>query len=1032
MRRLLMLLIAFVPIILLAEEPYKNFTYHLDATVNGVELGLNLEDETAIILGVDKSELLKQIAPSTSLILDLDYIESIIPKKPEKNSSGGGSEDRRTAPPLWGGSGMFVRGRLRSAKQGIEDSTQTSSTENHTRASIDPNKEYHFKIKVIAQGAFKDLSELVEIKMPKTLVSIWPQAFKGCKNLTKIELPESLLSLLWGNFDGCTSLTEINIPQSVREIGQALFMECTALKSASLSTDSVPSLMFYKCSALESVKLGNRMRKIGDWAFMECSNLKSVDLPNSLETIGERAFKNCPNLTGIVFPSQLKEIGDEAFVGDDAIKEVNIPNSVTLLGRAAFGSCSGMETLTIGNGLKRLEGNTFVNCEKLSKITFADNSAVEYLGSNVFANCTSLTAFDMPDKITELDGGMWGPLYGCENIESIKVAAGISILKKEAFKGFNKLKSISFGKNSQLSTIEDYAFFNCENLQSIDLPAKVTSIGEGAFYGCSSLSTVTMHDGVKSLGSEAFRLCSSLSQITLSNSIKAIEGSTFSQCIALKSIAIPNGVSSLGDYAFSNCTALTQISLPNTLRAIGDYTFRGCMFTSILLPNSLTSIGDGAFENCSNLSYVTLGSGLVSIGKQAFYRCTALESITMPNTVTSLGEGAFLDCYKLSSAILSDGITVIGKETFKKNWELKEVHLPSNLTRIDDRAFMQTGITDLHLPKSLTYIGSEAFVFVNFLKDIYAEMDAPFSLNENAFSTEDYYGYDKITLHIPAGTKSKYMATSAWNKFAKIVEEGGGADQVLGDLNGDKAVNSTDLVMLTNMILSNQYGTTADVNSDGKVNGTDFVLMVNQILGISKARTTAASRMDRNARLQVENFAVSAGETREMKISLSNPGSRETLVQFDLQLPDGLTIADGSDGYMVNTTSRINDAKHALGANQIGGITRFLLASNSNETITGNDGAIISIVLKASDGFVGGEIKVVNQLIVSPGGVETTPADYSYTLNEVTAVEGLTDKANETTEVYSTTGYKVSTNQTSLDNLPKGIYIIKGKKVIIK
>ena len=52
----------------------------------------------------------------------------------------------------------------------------------------------------------------------------------------------------------------------------------------------------------------------------------------------------------------------------------------------------------------------------------------------------------------------------------------------------------------------------------------------------------------------------------------------------------------------------------------------------------------------------------------------------------------------------------------------------------------------------------------------------------------------------------------------------------LGDVNCDSQLNVLDVVLATNMILGNEYNTTADMNEDGEVNILDVVLLVNIIL----------------------------------------------------------------------------------------------------------------------------------------------------------------------------------------------------------
>jgi hypothetical protein len=54
---------------------------------------------------------------------------------------------------------------------------------------------------------------------------------------------------------------------------------------------------------------------------------------------------------------------------------------------------------------------------------------------------------------------------------------------------------------------------------------------------------------------------------------------------------------------------------------------------------------------------------------------------------------------------------------------------------------------------------------------------------------------------------------------------------ILGDINGDEILNVLDIVLMINMILSNEYSVVADVNEDESVDVLDVVLMVNILVG---------------------------------------------------------------------------------------------------------------------------------------------------------------------------------------------------------
>ena len=54
---------------------------------------------------------------------------------------------------------------------------------------------------------------------------------------------------------------------------------------------------------------------------------------------------------------------------------------------------------------------------------------------------------------------------------------------------------------------------------------------------------------------------------------------------------------------------------------------------------------------------------------------------------------------------------------------------------------------------------------------------------------------------------------------------------LVGDVNADGLVNILDVVLLVNMVLSDEYNASADLNNDGVINVLDVVVLVNIILG---------------------------------------------------------------------------------------------------------------------------------------------------------------------------------------------------------
>ena len=127
-------------------------------------------------------------------------------------------------------------------------------------------------------------------------------------------------------------------------------------------------------------------------------------------------------------------------------------------------------------------------------------------------------------------------------------------------------ESVTYNSSTySVTSIGNYAFYDCTSLTSVVIGNSVTSIGERAFYYCSGLASIEIPNSVTSIGNYAFAYCSGLTSVVIGNSVTSIGSSAFSGCTGITSIEIPNSVTSIGNYAFSACSGLTSIEIPNSV-----------------------------------------------------------------------------------------------------------------------------------------------------------------------------------------------------------------------------------------------------------------------------------------------------------------------------------------------------------------------------------------------------------------------------------------------------------------------------------
>lgn len=159
---------------------------------------------------------------------------------------------------------------------------------------------------------------------------------------------------------------------------------------------------------------------------------------------------------------------------------------------------------------------------------------------------------------------------------------------------------------------------------------------------------------------------------------------------------------------------------------------RNTAITTLSVNAPVTSIGDFACSSCSHLTTVNMGEQVKSLGMDAFYGCGQLASINIPEGLTSLPNEIFIDCSSLKEVTLPSTIKVIGNEAFRNCSGLQSINFPEGLTSIGSEAFRNCAFREVDFPKSLLYI--DGFAFYGNKQLTHLDIPAKCTLDHYAFS----------------------------------------------------------------------------------------------------------------------------------------------------------------------------------------------------------------------------------------------------------------------------------------------------------
>lgn len=179
----------------------------------------------------------------------------------------------------------------------------------------------------------------------------------------------------------------------------------------------------------------------------------------------------------------------------------------------------------------------------------------------------------------------------------------------------------------EVGSINERCFKN-SNIESVTLPSSVTSIEQQAFYGCDNLKSINLSN-VKFIGTEAFTNCPSLTDNIDLSSVEMISERGLASTY-FKTMNLPK-CTDIRDSAFEDCT-MQKIVLNNATN-LGSNIFKNCRNLEMIYAPKVKGF-DGC-SGCTNLKtvFVPMATGITTdISSNATIYCSGrLTSIYFPN-----------------------------------------------------------------------------------------------------------------------------------------------------------------------------------------------------------------------------------------------------------------------------------------------------------------------------------------------------------------------------------------------------------------
>ena len=435
------------------------------------------------------------------------------------------------------------------------------------------------KVQTIPAGLCSGLSLLDTIVIPESVTSIGKYAFRGT-GITSITIPENVQTIGDEAFYECDNLTSVvwnAINCNCGDDGYNYygpFYSDNGLKVSSFTfgdkVQTIPAGLCSGLSLLDTIVIPESVTSIGEYAFCK-TGITSVNIPQDVVQIGYGAFAYT-NLTSLTIPITVKYVGYNVVCGCADLTSF-ICHSEALddyddYYECAFGECASLENVVAPAAMfngevylyeDEVDGSYYPSQIKHIKVIGGElnkhacalmryNKMLETLDlssaenatlpDNALGNLYNLKSLVLPTQLTYIP---YMAMADCKSLTTISIPGSVGEIAASAFENCRLLNSIIFAESSDLTTIGNWAFYNCHELQNVTIPEGVTEIGHAAFYGCTYLTELTLPASLASIADNGFAGCEKLTKMNV-NAVNPpqVDARTFESVDRSIPVVVPN------------------------------------------------------------------------------------------------------------------------------------------------------------------------------------------------------------------------------------------------------------------------------------------------------------------------------------------------------------------------------------------------------------------------------------------------------------------------------------------------------------